>query len=76
MTVSMYHDPSNANYQAMLALARSLKKVAFKLVLSGGAVAYGYGYVSVSEAPTLNRNQANQVNAALTMLGRFISYAS
>ncbi len=76
MTVSMYHDPSNANYQAMLVLARSLKKVAFKLVLSGGAVAYGYGYVSVSEAPTLNRNQANQVNAALTMLGRFISYAS
>lgn len=76
MTVAMYHDPSNANYQIMLGLARTLQKVCFKLVLSGGAVAYGYGYLSVSEAPTLNRNQANQVNAALTMLGRFISYSS
>ncbi len=75
MTVSMGHDPSNANYQTMLDLARSLTKVAFKLVLSGGATAYAYGYLSVSEAPQMNRNQANTVNAALTFIGRFISYA-
>jgi hypothetical protein len=76
ISVTMGHDPGNANYQAMVDIARGLNKVAFKMVLSGGAVAYGYGYMSVNEAPTLNRNQANQVTAALTFLGRFMSYAS
>lgn len=76
INVTLGHDPANANYQTMLDISRTLSKVAFKMVLSGGAVAYGYGYMSVSEAPQLNRNQANQVNAAITLLGRFISYAS
>lgn len=76
MTVTMGHDPSNANYQTMLDISRTLSKVAFKLVLSGGAVAYGYGYLSTSEAPAMSKGQANQVNAAITFLGRFISYAS
>lgn len=76
INVTLGHDPANANYQTMLDVSRTLSKVAFKMVLSGGAVAYGYGYMSVSEAPQLNRNQANQVNAALTLLGRFMSYAS
>jgi hypothetical protein len=76
MTVTLAHDPANANYLSMLDLARGLSKVAFKLVLSGGAVAYGYGYLSISEAPQLNRNQANQVSGAITFLGRFMSYAS
>ena len=75
MTVTLAHDPAQPNYQAMLDLARSLKKVAFKMVISGGAVAYGYGYLSISEAPQLNRNQVNQVSGAITFLGRFISYA-
>lgn len=75
ITVTLGHDPANANYQQMLDISRTLEKVAFKMVLSGGAVAYGYGYMSVSEAPQLNRNQANQVNAAITLLGRFMSYA-
>ena len=75
ITVTLGHDPANANYQTMLDISRTLEKVAFKMVLSGGAVAYGYGYMSVSEAPQLNRNQANQVSAAITLLGRFMSYA-
>ncbi|MFN3297898.1 phage tail tube protein [Caldimonas sp.] len=75
INVTLGHDPDNANYQQMLDISRTLEKVAFKMVLSGGAVAYGYGYMSVSEAPQLNRNQANQVNAAITLLGRFMSYA-
>ena len=75
INVTLGHDPANANYQTMLDISRTLEKVAFKMVLSGGAVAYGYGYMSVSEAPQLNRNQANQVNAAITLLGRFMSYA-
>lgn len=76
ITLTLGHDPSNANYQAMLDISRTLSKVAFKMVLSGGAVTYGYGYMSVSEAPSLNVNQANQVTAAITLLGRSISYAS
>ncbi len=76
MTLTLAHDPANANYQDMLAISRGLSNVAFKLVLSGGAVMYGYGYLSVSEAPQLNRNQVNQVQAAITFLGRPMSYAS
>jgi hypothetical protein len=76
ISITMGHDPANANYRAMVDIARGLSKVAFKMVLSGGATAYGYGYMSVNEAPSLNRNQANQVTAALTFLGRFMSYAS
>lgn len=76
MTLALAHDPANANYQTMLDVSRGLSQVAIKLVLSGGAVMYGYGYMSVSEAPQLNRNQVNQVQAALTFLGRPMSYAS
>jgi len=75
ITLTLGHDPSNANYEEMLNISRTLSKVAFKMVLSGGAVTYGYGYMSVSEAPSLNVNQANQVTAALTLLGRSISYS-
>lgn len=75
ITLTLGHDPANAAYQTMLDISRTLSKVAFKMVLSGGAVTYGYGYMSVSEAPTLNVNQANSVTAALTLLGRSISYS-
>ncbi len=75
ITLTLGHDPSNANYETMLDISRTLSKVAFKMVLSGGAVTYGYGYMSVSEAPSLNVNAANSVTAALTLLGRSISYA-
>jgi hypothetical protein len=76
INLTLGHDPANANYQTMLDISRTLQAVAFKMVLSGGAVTYGYGYMSVSEAPQLNVNQANQVAAALTLLGRSISYSS
>ena len=75
ITLTLGHDPSNATYQEMLDVSRSLEKIAFKMALSGGAVIYGYGYMNVSETPSLNVNQANQVTAALTMLGRSMSYA-
>ena len=74
ISITLGHDPSNANYQQMLDISRTLEKVAFKMVLSGGAVGYGFGYMNVAEAPQLNRNQANQVNASITLLGRFMSY--
>jgi hypothetical protein len=75
MTLTLGHDPSNATYQTMLDISRTLSKVSFKLVLGGGGTMYGHGYMSVAEAPTLARNQANQVNAAITVLGRAISYS-
>jgi hypothetical protein len=74
VTLTMAHDAAQAAYQTMLGIARNLSKVAFKQVISGGAVTYGYGYMSVSEMPTLNNNQVNTVNAAITVLGRSISY--
>lgn len=74
-TLTLGHDPSNANFQAMVDISRSLTKVAFKLLLSGGSTSYGYGYMSVSEVPQLNKGQANQVTAAFTFLGRTISYS-
>lgn len=76
MTLTLAHDPAQANYITMLDVSRTLSKAAFKVVLGGGALAYGYGYMSVSEQPSLTRNQVNQVNAAITFLGRFITYAS
>jgi hypothetical protein len=76
VTLSLGHDASNATYKEMLGISRSLGKVAFKQVISGGAVTYGYGYLSVSEMPRLNNNQTNTVDAAMTILGRSISYDS
>jgi len=76
ITLTLGHDASNANYQQMLNISRALRKVAFKMMLSGGTTSYGYGYMAVSEMPSLNVNQANQVTASFSLLGRSISYAS
>jgi hypothetical protein len=75
ITLSLGHDASNANYQTMLSVSRSLTKVAFKLVMSGSVV-YGYGYLAVSEMPALNVGQPNTVQASFTLLGRALSYES
>ena len=75
ITLTLGHDAANSAYQSMQTISRGLTKVAFKQVLSGGATSYGYGYMAVSEMPTLNVGQPNQVTAVLTLLGRSISYA-
>ena len=74
ITLSLAHDPAQAAYITMLGISRNLSKVAFKQVISGGAITYGYGYLSVSEMPKLNNNNVNTVDAAMTVLGRSISY--
>lgn len=76
MTVSMVWDPADATYQAMLGIARTLTPVAFKLLISGGAVAYGRGFMAASEVPSLNRNQVNAVNVGMTLTNRLVAYAS
>lgn len=74
LTLTLGHDPSDANFKTMQSISRSLTKVAFKLVLSGGSTVYGYGYMAVSEVPALNVGQANTVQCAITFIGRVISY--
>lgn len=74
ITMSLAHDASQAGYITMLNISRNLSKVAFKQVISGGAVTYGYGYMNVSEMPKLNSNQVNTVDAAITVIGRSLSY--
>lgn len=73
-TLTLGHDPSNATFQTMIDISRSLTKCAFKLLLTGGGASYGYGYLNVSETPQLNKGQTNQVTAAFTFIGRTISY--
>ena len=74
VTLSLAHDASQSGYVTMLGISRNLSKVAFKQVISGGSVTYGYGYLSVSEMPKLNSSQVNSVDAAITVIGRSISY--
>lgn len=74
ITLSLGFDATTPTYKTMVGISRSLSKVAFKQVLSGGSVQYGYGYLTVSEFPKLNNNQVNTVDAALTFLGRTMSY--
>lgn len=72
-TLTLAHDPLLANYQTMLDISRSLTKVAFRIVGSSGTT-YGYGYMSVSEVPQKSAGQVDQVQCAISMLGRTISY--
>ena len=74
ITLSLAHDASQPGYITMLGISRNLSKVAFKQVISGGAVTYGYGYLNVSELPKLNSNSVNTVDAAMTVIGRSLSY--
>jgi hypothetical protein len=74
VTMTLAHDPAQAAYITLMGISRNLSKVAFKQAISGGAVTYGYGYISVSEMPKLNSNQVNTVDAAMTVIGRVISY--
>lgn len=74
ITMSLAHDAAQPGYITMQGISRNLSKVAFKQVISGGAVTYGYGYLNVSELPKLNSSQVNTVDAALTVIGRSVSY--
>ena len=74
VTLSLGFDATTPAYKTMVGISRSLSKVAFKQVLSGGSVQYGWGYLTVSEFPKLNNKQVNTVDAAMTFLGRTMSY--
>jgi hypothetical protein len=75
-TLTMAHDPSNLVYQQMLGISRIRKLVAFKIAVAGGGVSCGYGYLSASEAPSLQSGQVNQVQVAMTFQKRIVSYGA
>lgn len=76
MNMTLAWDPNQANFKAMLAISRTIRQAAIKIAVGGGAVIYGYGYLSVREAPAFNRNQVLEVSGGLTMNNRPMSYAA
>lgn len=72
-TLTLAHDPANATYKTMVGLSRTQSLVAFRIV-GGGGTTYGFGYIAVSEIPKMTSGQVNQVDVAIAMLGRVISY--
>lgn len=76
MTLTIAYDPTATAWSTMLDLSRTLTKVGFRLVLSGGAQMLAYGYMSLSEFPSMAVNQANSVQLAMTFLNKPVSYSS
>lgn len=74
LTLDVGYDPTLPGYQSLVAAARTLQKRPFKFILAGGQTGYGYGYISVSEMPKLQKGQANQVSASIALLGKFVGY--
>lgn len=73
---TLAHDPANAVIKEMLRISRTLAKVAIKVLIGGSAPMYGYGFLNVSEMPTLARNQVNQMRGVITLGGRPVLYGS
>lgn len=71
--LDLAHDPANANFISMIDISRSFTKCAFRVTGAGGA-AYSYGYMVVSEVPSMQAGQVNKVQATIVALGRIISY--
>lgn len=74
--VSVFDDPTNATITAMLAISRKLSPVAIKMVVSGGATSYGYGYMNLSEVPRMQQGNANTRALSIALVGRWQTYTS
>lgn len=68
------HDTSSAVFTAMLAVAKTLTRVAFKMVLADGSATYGYGNMMTTSFPQLQAGQANQARVTLSLLGQDVAY--
>lgn len=75
LTLTLGHDPANLTYKEMLSLGRVLTKCAFKQVVPGGLITYGYGYMVTSKRATQTAGQANTVNCTISIQGESTSYA-
>lgn len=69
-------DPTNAVVKTMLGLSRTLSKAAIKILVSGSAPMYGYGFLTLSELPQMARNQVNRLSGVLTITSRATRYGS
>lgn len=76
ITLTLGHDASNATFIAMLDLSRTGTRVGIKIVDGSGGVSYAYGQMGVSEMPRFARGRANEVDVAIAVQGRLISYSS
>lgn len=69
-------DNAMPGYKALLDASRATKPVAIRMAQPGGAVAYGYGYVSISEMPQLQKGQVNRIKAAIALQRPIRRYAN
>ncbi len=76
LTLTIGHDPANATYKAMLKIGRARTLCAFKQVIPGGGVTYGYGYMITSERAKQSAGNANSVPVGISIQGRSISYGA
>jgi hypothetical protein len=76
ITLQVGHDPALANWSTLVDISRTLEACGVKIVLGGGGTQYGYGYMSMSEIPSMTQNQPNQVALAMSLIGRLISYST
>ena len=76
INVTLADDPTNATVKALIGLSRTLTKTAMKILVSGSAPMYGYGYITMSELPQMARNQVNRLSGVLTITSRATRYGS
>jgi len=73
-TMTLGYDPSIASFQTLIGLSRTLAPLAMRITLSGNGAIYFYGYISISEVPQMQPQNPLTIQAAVTNLGRIISY--
>ena len=76
MELEIGDDPTLPGYVALINASRATKPVAIRMAQPGGAVAYGYGYISVSEMPQLQKGQVNRVKASIALQRPIRRYAN
>lgn len=76
-TLTLGYDPALISQKQLSAISRSLSsKVAFKFLLTGGQVGYGYGMVQISQMPKFAKGSPISVEVTLNFLGQFVGYES
>lgn len=76
LNFTLADDPTNATVKSLIQLSRTLTKTAFKVLISGSAPMYGYGYLTISELPQMARNQVNRLQGSISLTSRATRYGS
>ena len=76
-TLTIGYDPSLTSQAQLNTISRNLSsRVAFKFLLSGGQVGYGYGFAQLSQMPSMAKGSPVSVQLSLNFLGQFVGYES